>query len=236
MFAEFLSDEELGLKGKLKTLAVETSSKKSQKIEMVANKSNEEDRPPPPVLEKKHTVALGGGDGDGSGNVEKANKLDGISKSSEKIIKDNKENKNVENINENETRPSKTVSKTIIIRDRKLAKKPSRSRSRSASKSRRTRSRSPLELRRSRSRSRSRPTASRRSPSRSPSQSRSRSVSPFANNVIKLKEKSAVLDARELINRKRAMLHGGSSKEEKPPPRRQFTIRNDADGEEDERR
>lgn len=134
----------------------------------------------------------------------------------EKVIdrSKDKENKNTENsvpnAKENENRP-KTTGKTILIRTRKVVKSRSRSRSRSC-----------------RSRSPSLPKIqSRVKGPASISPSKSRSNSPIINNVIKIREKSPVLDARELINRKRALqnaVHERSSKEDKIPLKRALIV------------
>ncbi|XP_065199882.1 zinc finger CCCH domain-containing protein 14 isoform X2 [Planococcus citri] len=120
----------------------------------------------------------------------------------------NKENKNVANTisnsKESESHPTKPPTKTILIRNRKVVRS------------------------RSRSRSLTRPSAS---PEENPSRHKSKSISPaptpprsppITSNIIKIREKSPVLDARELINRKRALLHAAerSSKDDKIPQKR----------------
>lgn len=144
--------------------------------------------------------------------VEKSTK-DEIEKTTDKS-KD-KENKNTENsvpnTKETENR-AKTSGKTILIRNRKVV----RSRSRSRSKQRRSRSPSLTN------------NPSRSSGSKSISPSRSRSNSPVSSNMVKLKAKSPVLDARELINRKRALQLAG----DKIPLKRSLITAKGEDGKE----
>lgn len=105
----------------------------------------------------------------------------------------NKENKNsansIPNAKETAMCPAKSVSKTILIRNRKVVRSPSRSRSVTRP------SISPEKLQ---SHQGSKSISPVPSPTRSP---------PVTSNIIKIREKSPVLDARELINRKRALLH-----------------------------